>query len=299
MEGSKIMFKMQGVVPPMITPFTKEGDIDVVSLKKLSDFLSINVNGLFINGSYGSGALMNLEERKKVAEIVIETVAGRIPVIVHVGTTTNRDSCILSQHAESIGANAVAAVGPFYYTHSEHDVEGFYTDLINSTKLPVYLYNNPGFQGYNIDIKMLQGLKEKGLAGTKDATFDIIKHANYQRLLQDESFDVALGTEAMFASACVLGAKAFIPGLGNAFPEILQKMYQQGMDGDIKEMCQTQFTVNRMREIMYIAKSTQLAIYAMLEIRDIIKAYPRKPFTPASEKEIKEIKSELLNLGVL
>lgn len=293
------MFRMKGVVPPMVTPFTKEGDVDITALEKLSDYLSTRVDGLFINGSYGSGALMNMEERKQVAEIVIKTVAGRIPVIVHVGTTTNRDSCALAQHAEAIGADAVAAVGPFYYTHSQHDVEVFYTDLINSTKLPVYLYNNPGFQGYSIDIKVLQNLKAKGLAGTKDATFDILKYATFERLLKDETFDVALGTEAMFASACVLGCEAFIPGLGNAFPEILQKMYQQGMKGDMEGMRQTQFTINRMRDIMYIAKSTQLAVYAMLEIRDIIKAYPRKPFTPAGEAEIKEIKSELLNLGVL
>lgn len=79
----------------------------------------------------------------------------------------------------------------------------------------------------------MQKLKAKGLAGVKDATFDILKYAKYERLLKDENFDVALGTEAMWLSARVLGCEAYIPGIANAFPEICKKMYQEGMEGRI------------------------------------------------------------------
>ena len=62
---------------------------------------------------------------------------------------------------------------------------------------------------------------------------------------------------------------------------------------------ETQFHVNRIRDIMYFAKSTQLAIYAMLEIRKIIRAYPRAPFVPASEDEKARIKASLIELGII
>ncbi len=107
---------MKGVVPPMITPFTKSGEVDYAGLRTLVSYLSNEVDGLFITGSYGSGALMTIEERKKVAEVTVETVAGKIPVIVMVGTTNTRESVDLTQHAARIGVQAVASVGPYYFT---------------------------------------------------------------------------------------------------------------------------------------------------------------------------------------
>lgn len=119
------------------------------------------------------------------------------------------------------------------------------------------------------------------------------------RTLKDETFDVALGTEAMWLSACVLGCDAYIPGLGNAFPEICGKMYEEGAAGNFAACRDTQFTVNAMREIMYVARSTQLAIYAMLEIRGIVACHPRAPFVAASDEEKKTIRERLQALGVL
>lgn len=293
------MFKMRGVVPPMITPFKENGDLDTDGLKTIVSFLKNEVDGLFITGSYGGGPLMTIEERKKVTEITVKTVQGKIPVIPMVGSTNNRESIELAKHAERAGANAVAAVGPFYFSYVKDDLIYFYKELIESVNIPVYLYNNPKFQGYEIGLDVIKVLKEMGLAGIKDATFDIMTHATYHRLLKDDRFDVALGTEAMWLSARVLGCEAFIPGLANAFPEINRKMFEEGMNYDIEACRKTQFKVNQLREVMYLARSTQLAIYAMLEIRGILKTYPRAPFVPASENEKRAIKDALIQMGML
>ncbi len=293
------MFKMKGVVPPMLTPFKENGDLDDGSLKTLVNYLSDEVDGLFITGSYGAGPMMNLTERKRVVEITMETSAGRVPVIPMVGTTNNKEAIDLSVHAEKSGVAAIASVGPYYFSHNEDDLMDYYKALIDSVSIPVYLYNNPGFQGYQIGLGTIQKLKAIGLAGVKDATFDILTHASYMRSLKDESFDVVLGTEAMFASACVLGCEAFIPGLANAFPEINKKMYLEGVSGDFEACKNTQFQINRMREIMYLARSTQLAVYAMLEIRGIIKAYPRRPFVPATREEVEAVRKELALLDFI
>lgn len=293
------MFKMKGVVPPMITPFLENGDLDTNGLKTLVGFLRNEVDGLFITGSYGSGAMMTLEERKRVTEITVKTAAGKVPVISMVGTTNNRESVELAKHAQSAGVAAVAAVGPYYFTHKKDDLLCFYKELIDAVDIPVYLYNNPGFQGYEIDLNVIKELKAIGLAGVKDATFNILTFATYQRVLKDDKFDIALGTEAMWLSARVLGCEAFIPGLANAFPEINRKMFEEGMRYDIDACRETQFQINHMREIMYLARSTQLAIYAMLEIRGIIKAYPRTPFVPATESEKTAIRNALKDMGML
>lgn len=295
------MFKLKGVVPPMITPFTKNGDVDVESLKKLVNYLKEHVDGLYICGSYGSGPLMSIAERKMVAEITKEVVNDKIPIVVHTGTTSTRDTVELTIHAEKISCSAAAAVGPYYFHHNEDSLLEFYGSMLKvvSPDFPIYVYHNIKFSGYEISLGTMKKLKAIGIRGIKDATFDIITHATYMRELADENFDVVLGTEAMWLSARILGAEAFIPGLGNAFPEICQKMYQEGINNNYEECRKTQFLVNKFRDVMYLAKSTQLAVYAMLEIREIIKSYPRSPFIPAQESEKEAVKNSLKELGAI
>ncbi|MCG8700677.1 MAG: dihydrodipicolinate synthase family protein [Bacteroidales bacterium] len=275
--------------------------MDEENLRKLVTFLRDNVDGLFICGSYGSGPMMSIEERKKVAEITVEVVNGAIPVVAHTGTTSTRDTVELSLHAREVGCDSVASVGPFYFHHGPDSVIDYYTGILNAVgpDYPVYVYNNPAFSGYAISLDTLKRLKEAGVCGVKDATFDIMIFAAYMRELADDNFDVVLGTESMWASARALGAEAYIPGLGNAFPEICRQMHREGMKDDVAACRETQFVVNKMRDIMYLAKSTQLAVYAMLGIRGIVDAYPRSPFIPASRAEIDSIRNALLELKVI
>ena len=150
------MNKIKGVVPPMITPFDEIGNLDVEGLEKLVDYLSDQVDGLFVTGSYGCGALMNLDERKKVVEMSVKKAAGRILVIAMVGSTNNRDSIDLAKHAEVAGVQSVAAVGPYYFKHNKESLLKFYRELIDAVEIPVYLYDNPGFQGYEIDVDLVE-----------------------------------------------------------------------------------------------------------------------------------------------
>lgn len=296
------MYRMKGVIPPMITPFKENGEVDYESLVTLVNFLKNEVHGLFITGSYGSTALLQPDERKKITEVVMDTVAGKIPVTVHVGTADSKTAAELAAHAKSIGAAAVSAVGPFYYKHNPDSICQFYREIVQAAgdDLPVYVYNNVSFQGYLMELPLIKRLKEEvGVRGIKDATFDIMTHANYIRTLKDDDFDVASGTEAMWIQSRVLGTEAFIPGLGNVFPEICRKMWTEGMEGRYDECRETQFKVNEIRDIMYLAKSTQLAVYAMLEIRGIVKCYPRSPFIPASEEEKANIKKRLIELELI
>jgi dihydrodipicolinate synthase/N-acetylneuraminate lyase len=283
----------------MVTPFTENGDLDTDGLVSLVRFLREKVHGLFVTGSYGAGPMMSTEERKQVTEIAVREADGKVPVVTMVGAPNTREAVDLARHAEAAGAKAVASVGPFYFTHDQDRLRRFYGELIAGVDIPVYLYNNPKFQGYPISFDTIEKLKGEGLAGVKDATFDVLEHANYQRKLADDGFDVVLGTEAMWLSARVLGCEAFIPGLANAFPEIVVQMFEEGMRGDYDACRETQFRVNELRDIMYLARSTQLAVYAMMELRGVVTAYPRSPFAPATEEEKQAIKDALVRMSML
>jgi dihydrodipicolinate synthase/N-acetylneuraminate lyase len=293
--------KLYGVIPPMVTPFKESGDVDYNALEVLVRFLATNVDGLFVCGSYGSGPLMNMDERKEVATKSIEFAAGKVPVIVHTGSASSREAAQLSAHAVSIGALAVSAVAPYYFHHSPKGIIEYYRSILAAVPkgYPVYVYHNPRFSGYEIDMETMVKLADMGIAGVKDATFDIAKFSAYRRDLSPRGFDVVLGTESMWLSARVLGAEAFIPGLANAFPELCTELHRQGMQNDYEKACKTQFVVNKIRDLMYLAGSTQQAVYAMLSIRGIVKSYPRSPFLAANQSAQKELQELLAELGVL
>jgi dihydrodipicolinate synthase/N-acetylneuraminate lyase len=292
------MKKMYGVVPPLITTFKENGELDENEQKMIVNFLKERVHGLFVCGSYGSGPLMNVEERKKVFEITAKGVNGKIPVIAHVGTTNLRDSIILAQYAEKFGADRVAAVPPYYYHHTEENILRFYSELVKSVKIPVYIYNNPKTVGYDIDDKLILKLAEIGVRGIKDSSFDIMMFANYLRKTPKD-FDVVLGTEAMWLPAVALGAQAFIPGLGNAFPETCVELFEAGISGNITKCREIQKKVNFLRDVMYSTGSTIVAVYMMLEFRGVVKAYPRSPFIQMRSDKKNEFKEKLMKLGVL
>lgn len=292
------MKKMFGVVPPLVTAFKENGELDEEAQKVIVNFLKERVYGLFVCGSYGSGPLMNVEERKKVFEVTAKEVNGKIPVIAHVGTTNLRDSIILAQHAEKYGADRVAAVPPYYYHHNEESILGYFSELVKAVKIPVYVYNNPKTVGYNINDQLILKLINIGVKGIKDSSFDIMMFTNYLRKTP-EDFDVVLGTEAMWLSAVALGAQAFIPGLGNAFPEICVDLFKVGINGDIVKCREIQKKVNALRDLMYAVGSTVVAVYNMLEFRGIVKTFPRNPFIQMKPDEKNKFKNKLIEFGIL
>lgn len=293
-------YKMRGCIPPMITPFDEKGRVDEEGLRTLVRFLDDKVQGIFICGSYGSGPMMSVAERKRVAEVCKEE-GKHLQIIAMTGTANTADTIELTCHAKELGLDAASAVAPYYYHHNMDDVVGFYQDVIEAVgpDFPMYIYTNPKFSGYAVDMPTMKRLKQSGLAGVKAASFDIMEYANYVRELRDDSFDVVLGTEALWLPAAVYGGKAFIPGLANAFPEICVQMFEESQRGDYEACCKTQFKINELRQVMYLARSTQLAIYAMLELRGVVTCFPKKPFTRAGEAEMKQMEARLKELGML
>jgi dihydrodipicolinate synthase/N-acetylneuraminate lyase len=293
------MKKCKGVIIPIVTPFKQNGNINEASLERLVKFLSEKVHGLFVCGSYGNGPLMNVEERMKVSKIVSKNKKDSTQFIVHVGSTNVRDSVRLAKHAESVGAEKVSSVVPYYYHHNKDSIKLFFSRLINAVNIPVYVYNNPKFTGINISVEMLQELADLGISGVKDSSFDIMLLSDFIRKIKKKDFDVVLGTEAMFLPAFALGIHAFIPGLGNAFPEICVDLFNAAINHEMEKALKIQKKVNELRDIMYLTKSTTVAVYAMLKIRGVCNAFPREPFTMLSENEINLMKKELDKMGIL
>ncbi len=286
-----------GIIPPMLTAFDEQGNFDEKAQREIVSFLLDKVQGLYPCGTYGSGVLMGVEERKRVAEVVIDEVAGRIPVIMHVGGASTRSVVELARHAEQAGATAVAAVPPIYYGFKEPEVERHFKALVDSVSIPVLIYNNPKTTGFSVSAPFLNRLAGIGLSGVKDSSFDIMVFYSYLRTVKREGFIPIVGTEALLLPAVVMGAHGSVSGLANAFPEPVVELFNAVKGGDMEEACLLQTKVSAMRDIMHYGPTLPM-IQAVLRTRGVNAGYPRLPFVLPDEGLLNRAIADFKAMGV-
>jgi dihydrodipicolinate synthase/N-acetylneuraminate lyase len=293
--------EVKGIIPPLTTPFTESGDVYEEGLRRLIDFqIEKGVHGLFICGTYGSGPIMTVKERKQVHEIAVDQVGGRITVIAHVGTTSTTQSVELAQHAQSVGADYVASVSPYYHGHDERAVVEHFRKLVEAVGLGVYVYNNPKASGVTITPSFLHHLADVGVKGIKDSGFSFVELTHFMLALEDvPDFRFIVGTEALALPAFLVGARGSVSGLANAFPGLVVKLWDLFQAGKYQDAVQVQMQVTRARQILHIPSSTNAACYAVLHERGIDVGYPKAPILPVRDDECAAMIAGFKEMGLL
>jgi N-acetylneuraminate lyase/4-hydroxy-tetrahydrodipicolinate synthase len=293
--------ELKGIIPPLTTPFTNSGDVFEAGLRRLVDFqVEKGVHGLFICGTYGSGPIMTVEERKRVQEIVVDQARGRLTVVAHVGTPSTAQSVTLARHAQEVGADYVASVSPYYHGHDERSVVEFFRKLVEAVDIPVYVYNNPKASGVTITQSFLRHLTNVGVQGIKDSGFSYIEFSHLMLELVDKpEFRFIVGTEAIALPAFMIGAKGCVSGLANAFPELMVKLWDLFQAEQYKAAAQVQMQVTKARQILHIPSSTNAACYAALRERGIDVGYPKPPILPVLEDKRKAMLAGFRDMGLL
>jgi len=289
--------KFKGIIPPLITCFTEDGKINERAQREFVRFQSKYVDGFYPCGTYGSGPLMTTDERKKVAKIVVEE-KGPCTVIVHIGAINTAQSVDLAQHAESIGADAVGAIPPFYYRYTKDQLLDHFRAIIKSVDIPVFLYNNPGLSGNPITPDMLAMLADEGLSGVKDSAFDLVNFYMYLLKVNKPDFKFIVGTEAIAAPALDAGAVGVISGLANVFPEFMASFYSTWKNQDPKKTGEHQLKVIKARAILKYGPTLTMS-YAVLRMRGMNPGYPRKPYQEIPPDLYERAEKELKEMGLL
>ncbi len=151
---------IRGILLPLPTVFDGTGEVDEPMMREMTQFyLDKGVHGFFVCGSYGQGAAMRVDQRKRVAQLVVEEVRGRVPVVVHIGSVDPYTAIDLGGYARGIGADAVGMVGPYYYSDRTHEELVLHFQMVDrAVQLPLFVYNNPAYQGYAITPALMQRL---------------------------------------------------------------------------------------------------------------------------------------------
>ncbi|EPL7980830.1 dihydrodipicolinate synthase family protein [Enterobacter kobei] len=197
-----------GIIPPVSTIFTADGQLDKHGTAALiDDLIAAGVDGLFFLGSGGEFSQLNAEERKTIARFAIDHVDRRVPVLIGTGGTNARETIELSQHAQQAGADGIVVINPYYWKVSEANLIRYFEQVADSVTLPVMLYNFPALTGQDLTPALVKTLADSrsNIVGIKD-TIDSVAHLFNTLLLGGDGAISASGNFAPQVSVNLLKA---------------------------------------------------------------------------------------------
>ncbi len=291
--------KVRGIIPAMVTPFDKDGKLNLPALRKLTDHLiDAGVHGLFAVGGQGEFWALDAEEKKKVIETVVDETRGRVPVYAGTGAETTWETIKLTQMAEAAGADAVSIITPYYVAPSQDEMLEHYKMVAKATKLPVLIYNNPPRTGNNVSpATMEKASKVENIVGVKDSGGDMTQACEYIRRT-NKDFAVLMGRDTMiFAGLCV-GAKGSITATANVAPRLVVEIFEAFVAGDMARAIKGQEQLAPLR-LAFELGTFPVVIKEGLELIGIEAGPTRMPVGPMKPDKREELKKVLIDMGLV
>lgn len=245
-----------GIVPPVCTPLTTSGEIDVPSLERLLQHLMDGgVHGLFVLGSSAEMAALSDAQREQVIEVAVQCAAGQVPVItgiIDMGTATVIEHARI---AERLGSDAVVATAPYYTRPSQEEIKRHFRALKDAVDVPVIAYDIPPNIYTLLERATLVELaREDTIAGLKDSSGN---ESNFRGVVMEtrdiDGFAVFTGSELTCDYAMLAGADGIVPGLGNVDPAGYVRLYELGKAERWEEARAEQERLYRLFDIIFQA----------------------------------------------
>lgn len=226
--------KFKGAITALVTPFLKNGDVDIKSLKNLVEFQIKNfISGLVPCGSTGEAATLDVDEYKLVVKTVVKESAGRVPVIAGAGSNDTKKAIKLSKIAKEVGADALLHVTPYYNKPTSAGLLAHFKEIAKAVSMPIIFYNVPGRTGLNAapsvilkiakEVPQVIGVKEA--SGNISQMMDIIKGAS-------SDFSVLSGDDALTLPLMALGGVGCISVVANQIPKEFSALIRSALEGD-------------------------------------------------------------------
>ena len=291
---------LYGVTTAMVTLFDDAGELDIAATQRFTDFLiDKGIHCLYPLGTTGEMYRLSVNERKKVAETVIQQANGRVPVYIHVGAMSQAEVLELAAHAVEAGADGIGAVTPAYFVANPREITEFYKTLAASVPpdYPVYLYNIPQLAANDLPTSIVADLAERcpNIVGIKYSWADFRRTAEYTRI-RGGDFSVMHGLDALLPAIISLGCDGTVSGVSSAYPEPFVAMYEALMQNDRKTALFHQHFADDYANAL--RNGGNMAYFkAGLQYRGVIDSYQmRAPQLSLTQSETDELYAQLKEL---
>ena len=280
--------RFEGVIPPHITPFTRNDEIDTGTLRELVDYwINSGLHGLIPGGSTGEGPSMLHEERKRLMDIVIDQANGRVPVIPGTACNGTKETILLSKYAQDAGADGVMIVHPFYSIVDESELYEHYRAIANAIDIPIILYNNPFTSKIDMKPSLVVKLARDGyISYVKECSGYLQRVPEIIRLSEDK-VTVFIGVDDTHLEAFALGAQGWIAGIANFLPHECVELFNAAVkEKNFDKAVEINRKIRPIGELTeQSGKFVQYCKYGVELVRGKPVGPPRMPLQPLSEEE--------------
>lgn len=289
---------INGVIPPMITPFDKNDGVDYDRFAgNIEKWNGYDLAGYLVLGSNSETVYLTEEEKLKLIELTVKhKKTGKI-VVAGTGMESTSATIDLTNKAAGLGADCALIVTPFYYGGKMNDeaLIKFYTDVADNVRIPIMIYNVTKFTHINISPSAVGVLcRHRNIIGMKDSSGNVSQLIDLKKAVGDAEFNLMVGTASVWYPALTLGVKAAVMALANCCPDEcieIQKEFESGNTENARELYERIFPVNS-------AVTGKYGIAGLKYACDLLGfegGYVRKPLLQLKENEKIELAEILKN----
>jgi len=288
----------EGILTALVTPF-RHGAIDEDALRALVERqIEAGVTGVVPCGSTGESATLSHEEHRRVVEIVVEAVAGRVAVVAGTGSNSTREAIELTTHARDAGADGSLLLSPYYNKPTQEGIYRHYAAIAGETGFPLVVYNIPGRTASNIAPTTLARLAQiENVVGVKEACGDLDQIAHVVALCPGH-FAVLSGDDALTLPLLAVGGKGCISTSSNVAPAQMVALFESWMAGDADRAREIHFDLLPLFDALF-CETNPIPVKAALELMGLVDGEIRLPLTPLTDPNRERLQVVLKDLGVL
>lgn len=283
------MKKYYGAIVAIVTPFL-DGEVDEQGLIDLIEFQIANgTHGIVPCGTTGESATLDFNEHKRVIELTVKTVRGRVPVIAGTGANNTKEAIELTASAKESGADAVLSVTPYYNKPSQEGLYQHFKAIAESVKIPMFLYNVPGRTGINMLPETVARLsKVKNIIGIKEACGSLQQISDIIRLCPPK-FIVLSGDDFTSMPTVFIGGKGVISVTSNVDPKGMADLMEASLAGDLKKANKLHYRLFPLMNAMFCAPNpvpAKKGVELMGKIKD---GLPRLPMSAIDDAALAKL----------
>ena len=291
--------KIEGVLTAIVTPFDAEGALNLPGLARQVTRQLDAGNGIFCGGTNGEFFVLNEEEKVSVTRTCVETVAGRAPVVAHIGEISTRETLRLGKRIAALGVDAVSVITPWFVPLKQAELITHYTAIADALTVPVFLYNIPARTGNTIEPDTARMLAEHpNIIGIKDSAGSYESLSGFLNAVRDiDGFDVLNGPDSLIHQGFVDGCSTCISGLANVAPVAINAIWSRFKVGDIDGSRRAQESVTQLRTDLYSVAFSPAAVKKALQImgEDVGESRYAVAFNEQQLQQIRQIVTASLN----
>lgn len=279
----KNIFKGTGVA--LITPFRKQQEtVDFTKLESLIEYMiESGVDYIVALGTTSEAATMTENERDAVHEFIVETVGGRVPIVLGIGGNNTLAVTDTIARTNFDGISGILSVAPYYNKPNQRGLAQHFKQIAEASPVPVIIYNVPGRTGVNIaaDTTIQLANECSNIVAIKEASGNM---AQVMEILRNkpEGFSVISGDDALTCPMIAMGAQGVISVIANAMPKETSDMVRYALKGDLKKALPLHYKLLPIMNSLF-EEGNPAGVKALLEIKGRISNTLRLPLVKVTK----------------